>query len=224
MLDQPVDHRRVGVFAEAGPHQGGRRAAAEGPQRHRGERAGRPQLGETFGGLRPAGGQHPEGLAAELGERGVDGGDARQVAPVEVLEHQEEGLGARLGGEEVEPGAAQLVAHQLGIAAGGAQGRIVVVFGAGADQLAEEEGHPFGGGVVQVAAQPGPQLAAFQGRRLVVADRRGVAQGRAEQAEGRGGGQRVGAAQPDLGVPLVRLDEARPARRGGATCRRRAAR
>lgn len=204
MFDQTIDFAGGGRRTQPGLDQLGGRPSSERAQWHGGERAPGPQIGETFEGFRSPGGEHAEGLPAELVERGIEGLDARQIAPVEILEHQEKGLLARFGGEQVEPGAAQLIAHQLGIAAGGAQGgRFAVFVGGGPDQLAEEKCDPVAGGVVEMPRQTHPQLEVAQGRRLVVAQGRGMAESGGEQAEGGGGRERVGAAEPDFGVVLL---------------------
>src|SRR5260370_1401931 len=57
---------------------------------------------------------HP-GLLGPLAQRGVDAPHGAEVAPVQILEHQQDGMRTGLGLQEVEPRLAHLLAHELGV-------------------------------------------------------------------------------------------------------------
>ena len=89
-------------------------------QRRRGwidlRRARLPQLREPLVDLGPRQRQHHERRVAQVAQRGVDEADGAEVAPVQVLEHQQHRLRGALGRQPVLPGAAHGVAHQLRVA------------------------------------------------------------------------------------------------------------
>jgi hypothetical protein len=79
--------------------------------------------------------EHQEGELLELVDHRVDEAHGRQVAPVQVLQHEQHRLRGALGAEEVLPGEADLVAHEPRVPARGPE-LLVVVIG---ERHAEEE-------------------------------------------------------------------------------------
>ncbi len=119
------------------------------------------------------------------------------VAPVQVLEHEEQARGCAAHSRSSHaspPGGAHGVAHQHGVLPGGAEGLVVVVGERGPDELAQEGSNrhpiPAGGGRPDALQE----LAALDLEGLAVADARGPADGVGEDAEGRPRAERVGPA------------------------------
>jgi hypothetical protein len=157
-----------------------------------------PQVGELLVDLGARERQHHQRLLAQRAQGGVDQLQARAIAPLDVLEHQQNRVVRALGGQPVDPGGTQAIAHQARIAARGVQRRARALVEGNADQLAQEL--PDRG--VRVRAQAAghqrahllpPQLAAVGG-----GDACGRAQRRSEQAERRSDGDRVAPADQDL--------------------------
>ncbi len=157
-----------------------------------------PQLGEELVDLGAGQREHHPRLFAEVAQGGVDEAHGGEIAPVEILEHEEHRLRARLGAEEILPGAAHLVAHHQRVLARRAERDALFVGEGRADDLAEELGHALLIRRGDVARHAGPQLLLAHADRLAVDDRARAAQRLPEQAEGRAGAERVTAADPDL--------------------------
>ena len=123
----------------------------------------------------------------------------REIAPVQVLEHDQDRPHGGLGLEEVHPRPAHLLAHELGILARGLErGAAHLAVGERrADELAEELHHaplPGGGHVLRhPRADPVPALL----ERLGAGHPERAAQRLGEQVQRRAGAQRVAAADPD---------------------------
>jgi hypothetical protein len=137
-------------------------------------------------------GQAAQGRVHEL--------QGRQIGPVHVVEQEHERPGAGLRRAQVDPGAPHLVAHELGVVAGGPELHAGLVGKRGADELAQELGDAGlirGGHVPRDASQ---ELVAADGDRLAVLDRSGAADHGSDEPEGRAGVHGVAAGDPDLGL------------------------
>jgi hypothetical protein len=157
-----------------------------------------PQRRKEVVQLGPPDGDHQEGPIGGDAQRAVDQLHRRQIAPLQIVEHDDQRLRRGLGEDEVLEGAPHVVAHQHRIAARRPQLHAGIAGGGDADHLAEELGHPLrllGG---QVAGHPRAQLGGAHGGRLTVEQRGGLAQRGDDEAEGRTGAHRIAARHPHL--------------------------
>ncbi|AUX39022.1 uncharacterized protein SOCE26_004040 [Sorangium cellulosum] len=184
--------------------------ARQGPEVHHVCAPLGPQVGEGLVDLRPREGQHEEGRLVGGAERGVHEAHGGRVAPVQILEEeQDRTLGAR-GADQILEGALHLLGHEERVAARGPERVAVVVGQRGADELADELGDtpPVGGrdDPIHPGAEPVPALV----ERLAAEHADGAAQGLAEQAERGAVAERVPPADPHrerLAPPLQGAEE-----------------
>lgn len=172
----------------------------------------RPEIGEERADLgAPDGDHHERALGQEL-QRAVDQRDRRQVAPVQVLQHDHERIRGALGRDEILPGAADLIAHQDGVPAGGAEHHAGVVGEVRPHDLAEELRDAGRVGAPQAAAGAGEEPVPPLPGRLALAQARGAAHELRGHAERRARAHRIAARDPDLGAALEAADELPAAR------------
>ena len=160
-----------------------------------------PEPREDLAHLRPGEREHHERLGAEVLERGVDELHRRQVAPLQVLEHQDDGPRRALGAEELLERPADLLAEAHRVEARGARG------GLGreghAHHLAEHRRHALAL-ARPVPEHPRAELALPDVERLAIADAARAAEGVREHPERRAGAHRVALAEEQLRpTPLV---------------------
>jgi hypothetical protein len=117
---------------------------------------------------------------------------------VQVFEHQDHRVDGRLRGEELLPRAGDLVAHELGVAARGAQLHVVALAARGADVLGEKQRDPRDAGPGHVPRDPRAQLLPLDGDGLAVEDARGPADHLREHAKGGPRAHRIAGRQPHL--------------------------
>ena len=142
--------------------------------------------------------QHHQRPVVEVAQRRVDELHGGEIAPVQVLEHEQHRLGGALGAEPVLPRAAHLVAHQHRIGAGGLELDAVLVGEGDARELAEELGHALGVVVPEVAADSGEELLAANGGGLAVEHAGGAPDDGAQHPERRAGAHRIAAREEEL--------------------------
>ncbi len=158
------------------------------------------------------------GAVLQVPERGVDHRDRGQVAPVQVLEHEQHRLRRALGAQEVLPGEAQLIAHEHRVAPRRPELHVVLVRERRADELAEERRDPRGV-ERRVPLDPRPHLAPPPSTGSAPVDAPIALPERVrEQAEGRAGAHRIPLAEPHLDRLAVAPGARGGARGAGATC------
>ena len=174
----------------------------------RGERAG------------PREREDEERLLAALAEEGLDHLRRRHVAPVHVLEHEEQRRLAALGLDEILPGAAHLIAHQHGVAARVAELGAPLVGEGDADDLAQELRDPKVIRRGHRAAHAGDELASLDVGRLVVAEICGAAEDLRDHPEGGLVAHRIAARDPHVGAARDAEEQLREEARFPAAGRR----
>jgi hypothetical protein len=152
--------------------------------------------------------EHEQRPLGEGAQRPIHVAHGGQVAPVQVLEHEDHRVGLALVGEEVLERTLHLVAHEPRVLARSGQLHAVGGLERHAHELAEELGHalPHGRGHSQAHALQHLELAPLDGLALVHAEQ--AVQGRGEQAERGAGPHRVAARDDDGGAGIVRFEPA----------------
>jgi len=156
--------------------------------------------------LRTSEREHHELLVVDVAERRVHQLDRRDVAPVQVLEHQHERVGGAFGEHEVLPGAADLIAHQLRILAGRAELDAGVVRKGRAHHLADELGDALLIPGRHVARHAREELVLARGERLLLHHPGSTPERLGEQGERGARAHRVPPSDPDLRAVVPRLD------------------
>jgi hypothetical protein len=166
-----------------------------------------PQLREQLVDLGAGEREHQQRLVEQRAERGVHQLDRRQIAPVQVLEHDHHRLDRALGAQHGQERLAHHLARQLGVLRRGVVSARVASVERRADQIAEHLDEPHAAGV-GAARDPRPELVAPRLERFAVDQPHRAAQHLGEQAEHRAGVERVALADPDLERPAAGLEPA----------------
>ena len=141
--------------------------------------------------VRPADREDHEGSFGQLTKSPIDVRHRRRVAPVSVLEDQEDGTPAAHARDEIRPGGAHLVAHDDRVAAGGAEREARSVVEGHGGELADElrdPPHLAGGDSLRDEIL---ELVPADGDRLEVDDLRRAPHRGGEQDERRPGVHRI---------------------------------
>jgi hypothetical protein len=205
---QPLHERGHRGLAEHLPHQALGGLARELAQAKLGAAAIDPEIREEGVHLGAREREHEERVIGEVAQRRVDEADARQIAPVEIFEHEDHRLRARLLGEEILEGAAHLIAHQHGIDARGAELHALFVGEGHGGELAQELGHAGAIGLGHVSRHPRAELLAPHGEGLALHHARGAPEGGADHPEGRARAHRIALTEEDLHGLRARLEGA----------------
>jgi hypothetical protein len=104
-------------LAEHAAHQALARLVREGGQSELLDAGSRPELGKGLGDARARQREHHERTIRELRERAAHELDARPVAPLQIVQHEQHRPLLALCGDEVAPCALDLTAHQRRVAA-----------------------------------------------------------------------------------------------------------
>lgn len=166
-LDDRVHRRWRRVVAE---HRAGELIARALEQRREADLLGvalGPEVGEEIDHLGPREADDEEGAVGVRAQRPVDEPHAREVAPVEVFEREDERLALGLGAHPVVPRPPDLVAHQDRVEPRGAKLHARALVEGRDRDLSHELGDALGGVAGEVPAHARAQL--------VLADDEGVA-------------------------------------------------
>jgi hypothetical protein len=218
----PLDHGVGREVAEHGARELLGRSLRERRELHGGDGLPREEPGERRAHLGPREREHEQRPVGEVHEQRLDEAHGGEVAPLQVLEHEDDGVVARLAGEQVLAGAADLVAHQHRVLARGAE-LDRALGGREAQELADELEHAIGLGRRDDAEHALAQLGApvvLRARRVEADEAR---EGEREQAPRRSGADGIAARREHGGrvLPLLQLAQeleaqARFALAGGA--------
>jgi hypothetical protein len=173
--------------------------AQERLERHLDQPEALPQRRERLAHLGAGEAEHQERPPRQQAERRVDELHGGVVAPVQIVEHEQDRPARGLRGEPVPGRASQLIARERGVAARRVQGRARRGGEGDAGELAEELGD------APVRDARG-QLATAGLQIVLGADPRGAADRGRQRGEGRTRADRVGAADQDLGGVGARLE------------------
>ena len=141
---------------------------------------------------------HQQGPPLAEAQRRVHELHARRVAPVQVLQDQRERPRAALRLDEVDPGAAHLIAHPHRILPRRAELHPPLVRERRARDLAEEHGHAIAIGRGHAARHPVLQLLPLRLERLAAPELRLAPHDLGDEAEGRARPHRIAARAPHL--------------------------
>ena len=163
-----------------------------------------PEPREQVGDLGPPEREDAERALGEVAEHGVEDLHAREVAPVEILQHEQERRRTRLGVEELLEREPHLVAHQGRVGARRGELDALGALEARARDLAEEPRHALRVAGRDVPRDAGAELVLLDLGTLAVADARLAADHLREHAERRPGAHRIALGGPHLEAPLRR--------------------
>ncbi|MEJ7732564.1 MAG: hypothetical protein WKG00_25585 [Polyangiaceae bacterium] len=209
-------HRlRPGSLTEHLAHQLLARLAGQLQEAHLQQPALLPEAREELAHLGTRHGQHHEGSVLQSPQRALHELHRGQVAPVQVLEHQQQRRGLALRGHPVLPGAAHLVAHQPRVLPGGAQLHAPPVLVRHAGELAQELGDAARVLAAKVTRHAGRELLLPHTPRLAVEDAHGASGGHGQHGQRRAGGHRVAARHPHLHALAALLERRRMPIAGG---------
>jgi len=135
---EPLDERRLRAIAEHVAHEPLAGLLAELLERELLERPLRPDPGEQLVHLGARQREDEEGAVAQIAQRGVEELHGGEIAPVQILEHEQHGAGGGLGAEQLDERLAHPRAEELRVLARRAERQAVLVRKRRPDELAEE--------------------------------------------------------------------------------------
>jgi len=157
-----------------------------------------PKRGKKLMHFRTRGCEHHQRLIGRVAKSGIDELHGGEIAPLQILEHENDGLRGALGSDEILERQAHLIAHEHGILQRGLQLQVLLVARADAEELAEKCGDALEIFSGERSRQTRAKLCSANDRRLAFQNADASSKRLRKHSKRRADAHRIAAADPNF--------------------------